>query len=96
MVILVVEFSIRGAKLLILKKVSDTSVKKNLRGWVGFQESYDIFRVSRGKCLCPITRWVGGMKKGLKHAYVIFEWSLTYILLQKQIGKIFQAYLLRI
>ena len=44
---------------------------------MGFQKSYVIFRVGHGKCLRPITRWVGGLKKGQKHAYVIFEWSLT-------------------
>ena len=48
------------------------------REWVGFQKSYVIFRVGHGKCLRPITRWVGGVKKGQKHAYVIFEWSLSY------------------
>ena len=53
------------------------TVKKNLRGWVGFRKSYVIFRVGHGKCLCLITRWVGGVKKGPKHAYVIFEWSLV-------------------
>ena len=51
--------------------------RSGLRGWVGFQESYVIFRVGYGKCLCPITRWVGGVKKGQKHAYVIFELSLV-------------------
>ena len=45
-------------------------------GWVGFRKYYIIFRVGHGKCLRPITRWVGGVKKGQKHAYVIFEWSL--------------------
>ena len=44
--------------------------------WVGFQKSYVIVRVGYGKWLRPITRWVGGVKKGQKHAYVIFEWSL--------------------
>ena len=29
------------------------------------------------KWLHPLTRWVGGLKKGQKHAYVIFEWSLN-------------------
>ena len=52
----------------LLKKIS-------LR-WVGFQKSYVIFRVGHGKCLCWLTRWVGGVKKGQKYAYVIFEWSL--------------------
>ena len=47
-----------------------------VREWVGFWKSYVIFRVGHGKCLRPITRWVGGVKKGQKHAYVIFEWSL--------------------
>ena len=28
------------------------------------------------KILRLLTRWVGGSKKGQKHAYVIFEWSL--------------------
>ena len=45
--------------------------------WLGFQKSYVIFRVGHGKCLCLLTRWVGGVKKGQKYAYVIFEWSLT-------------------
>ena len=43
---------------------------------MGFQKSYVIFRVGHGKCLRPITRWVGGVKKGQKHAYIIIEWSL--------------------
>ena len=37
-------------------------------GWVG-----------HGKCLLLLTRWVGGSKKDLKHAYVIFEWSLSTV-----------------
>ena len=45
-------------------------------GCVGFQKSYIIFRVGHWKRLRPITRWVGGVKKGQKHAYIIFEWSL--------------------
>ena len=44
---------------------------------MGFQKSYVIVRVGYGKWLRPITRWVGGVKKGQKHAYVIFEWSLS-------------------
>ena len=32
--------------------------------------------MGHGKCLRLITLWVGGVKKGPKHAYVIFEWSL--------------------
>ena len=52
-------------------------MSKNSREWVGFQKSYVIVRVGHGKCLRPITRWVGGVKKGQKHAYVIFEWSLS-------------------
>ena len=51
--------------------------QSGLRGWVGFQESYVIFRVGHGKCLRPITSWMGGVKKGQKHAYIIFEWSLS-------------------
>ena len=35
-------------------------------GWVGFQNSYVIFRVGHGKCLHLLTRWVGGVKKGQK------------------------------
>jgi hypothetical protein len=34
-----------------------------------------MFIVGPGKCLRPITRWVGGVQKGQKHAYVILEWS---------------------
>ena len=49
---------------------------KILLGWVGFPKSYVIFRVGYGKCLRQLTRWVGGVKKGQKYAYVIFEWSL--------------------
>ena len=44
---------------------------------MGFQKSYVIIRVGHDKCLRLLTRWVGGVKKGQKHAYVIFEWSLT-------------------
>ena len=36
----------------------------------------DTVRLGHGKCLRLLTRWLGGVKKGLKHAYVIFEWSL--------------------
>ena len=49
--------------------------KKNME-WVGFQKNYVIFKVGHWKLLRPLTRWVGGLKKGQKHAYVIFEWSL--------------------
>ena len=45
--------------------------------WVGFQKNYVIFKVGHWKLLRPLTRWVGGLEKGQKHAYVIFEWSLT-------------------
>ena len=45
-------------------------------GWLGFQKSYVIFRVGHGKGLRLITRWVGGVKKGQKRAYVILEWSV--------------------
>ena len=51
--------------------------QKCFMGWVGFQNYYIILRVGHGKCLRPITRWVGEVKKGQNHAYVIFEWSLT-------------------
>ena len=51
--------------------------KKIIMGWVGFQKSFGIFRVGHIKCLRLLTRWVGGVKKSPKHAYVIFEWSLT-------------------
>ena len=62
------------------KKMADSgSRQKNSREWVGFQKSYVIVRVGHGKCLRPITRWVGGVKKGQNNAYVIFEWSLTEI-----------------
>ena len=47
-------------------------VKKYLRGWLGFRKSYVIFRVGHCKCL---RRIMGGVKKGQKHAYIIFEWS---------------------
>jgi hypothetical protein len=54
------------------------SLSKNFRtGWVGFWKSYVIFRAGHSKCLRLLTRWVGGVKKGQKYAYVIFEWSLN-------------------
>ena len=48
-------------------------------GWEGFKKSYAIDRVSQGKTLCllQVVVWV---KKGLKHDYVIYEWSLRSIL----------------
>ena len=50
--------------------------KKKL-GWVGFQKFYVIINVGHGRCLRLLTRWMGGVKKGQKNAYVIFEWSLA-------------------
>ena len=47
-------------------------------GWVDFPKSYVIFRVGHGKYLRLLTRWVGGVKKGLKYAYMIFERSLMH------------------
>ena len=59
------------------KKMADSGLReKNFREWVGFQKSYVIVGVGHGKCLRPITRWVGGVKKGQNNAYVIFELSL--------------------
>ena len=51
--------------------------KKKFGGWLGSQKSYIIFKVGNGKCLRLLTRWVGEVKKGHKHAYIMFEWSLT-------------------
>ena len=34
-------------------------IQKIYREWVGFRISYVIIRVGHGKCLRPITRWVG-------------------------------------
>ena len=51
----------------------------SLGGWVGLKKSYVINRVGLAKILRLLTRWVGGSKIGLKHAYVIFEWSLIAI-----------------
>ena len=51
--------------------------------WVGLKKSYVINRVGLAKILCLLTRWVGGSKKGLKHAYVIFEWSLIMMTMLK-------------
>ena len=58
-----------------IEKWQDNGQKK-IMGWVGIQKYYVILRVGHGKCLHLITRWVGGVKKGQKHAYVVFEWSL--------------------
>ena len=44
---------------------------------MGLKKSYVINRVGLAKILRLLTRWVGGSKIGLKHAYVIFEWSLS-------------------
>jgi hypothetical protein len=52
--------------------------RKKVARWVGFKKSYVINWGGSCKILRLLTRWVGGSKKGLKHAYVIFEWSLTY------------------
>ena len=49
--------------------------RKKVARWVGFKKSYVINRGGSCKILRLLTRWVGGSKKGLKHAYVIFEWS---------------------
>ena len=60
--------------------------RKKVARWVGFKKSYVINRGGSCKILRLLTRWVGGSKKGLKHAYVIFEWSLTSSFLgEKQI-----------
>ena len=56
--------------------IQDRGQKIFMEG-VGFRKSYVIVRVGHGKCLRPITKWVGGVKKGQKNAYVIFEWSLS-------------------
>ena len=62
---------------LFIRDLRVSKQRKKLRGWVGFQKSYVIIRVGHGKCLRLLTRWVGGVKKGQKYAYVIFEWSLV-------------------
>ena len=62
------------------EKIWNAIFKKKSLGWVGFPKSYIIFRVGHGKCSRRLTRWVGGVKKGQKYAYVIFEWSLTIFL----------------
>ena len=70
------EFKNMQEKLKICIHLSIAIVEKKNVGWVGFQKSYVIFRLGHDKCLRLLTRWVGGVKKGRKHAYVIFEWSL--------------------
>ena len=60
----------------VVEEVEKKGEKKYIRGWVGFWKSYVIFRVGHDKCLRLLTMWVGGVEKGQKHAYVIFEWSL--------------------
>ena len=67
--------SIFKKQKMFLNSESMCCVKKIGGGWVS-QKCYVIVRVGHGKCLRPITRWVVGVKKGQKHAYVIFEWSL--------------------
>ena len=62
-------------------------VEKRISGVGGFSKK---FRVGHGKCLCWLTRWVDGVKKGQKRAYVILEWSLTYVPFNETL-KFFQA-----
>ena len=75
------------------------SQSKNNLGveWAGFRKSYVILIVGYGKCLRPITRWVGGVKKGQKYAYVIFEWSpskkMHFMLSSPNLNCIMPAYL---
>ena len=61
------------------RKMVRKKFDKNM-GCVGFWKSYVIVRVGHGKCLRPLTKWVDWLKKGQKHAYVIFEWSLMLII----------------
>ena len=74
------EFSSSKLKLRLFEFLATKKVKKYFREWVGFRNTYIILRVGHGKCLHWITRWVGGVKKGHKYAYVIFELSLTRLL----------------
>ena len=64
------------------------SEKKCLQ-WVGFWKNYVIFKVGHRKWLRPLTRWVGGLKKGQKYAYVIFEWSLIILLSVEFVIRVF-------
>ena len=54
-------------------------VEKKIFGVGGFWKIlYVIIRVGYGKCLRWLTRWVGGVKKGQKYAYVIFDYLLDH------------------
>ena len=82
-----------------------SSISKNRARWVGLQKSYVINGVGHEKILCLLTRWVGGSKKGLKHAYVTFEWSLETLhlywsslkrLYEVRLAYIFMAFFMKV
>ena len=58
------------------EKVGMLMAVKVLLGVGGFQKILRNLKSGSSKILCLLTRWVGGSKKGPKHAYVIYEWSL--------------------
>ena len=60
-----------------------------------FQNIYVINSVGQVRILCFLTRWVGGSKKSLKYAYVMYEWFPSTKLLQELRQEIKSATLLR-
>ena len=60
------------------EKVGMLMAVKVLLGVGGFQKILRNLKSGSSKILCLLTRWVGGSKKGPKHAYVIYEWSLNH------------------
>ena len=66
-------FFLRSFKWLLSKAyIKNLSIER--------RKKYVILKVGHRKWLRPLTRWVGGLKKGQKRAYVIFEWSLSIII----------------
>ena len=50
-------------------------VRPNVGGWV-WGNADVMFEVGMKKCWRLLIKWVGGSKKGQKHADIILEWSL--------------------
>ena len=63
-------------KIFSFKNLKRGHFDSNLLGVGGFQEILRNLQGGSSKILCLLTRWVGGSKKGPKHACVIYEWSL--------------------
>ena len=75
----------RGRQFRIVKILRDhsniTYLSKIMDGWVGAKKKlgnwvFKYLMSGSWQMFTLLTRWARGVKKGQKHAYVIFEWSL--------------------